>query len=158
METTSTTDGEPLEYLSQDCGLTLRAAIAQHRAHTPGLLLPDEPEIARLFDGHDAVHALFGCDTTMPGEASADTWTLCGTTLPARAYLDYLKHPAVRALVSQLGLGAMIIGSLRALPRVYRIWRVSRQMRQPWRFEDWAAHLDEPLFALRAEYGIQVVN
>lgn len=151
-------DGEPLEYLEQDCALTLAEAVALHRAHTPGLILSEEPELARLFDGHDACHALFGCDTSMPGEASADTWTMLATTMPLRDYLAYVKHPAVRAIFDQVGLWNTVVGSLRALPRLFRVWRASRNMRRPWDFDGWAAHADERLSALRADYGIQVVR
>lgn len=158
-ETTTTTYGarRPFRFLAQDSPQTLAEAMAEFAATQPGVLAPDEPELARFFHAHDACHALFGLTTAIDDEALADTWTLAGTDMTARRYFAYLKHPELRQLVAEPGLVRVALATLRAVPRLLRVLLRSRRMTAPWPFLGYAQHLETPLAELRARFGIRVV-
>ena len=106
---------------------------------------------------HDIAHVVFGCDTSLYGEGVVKLWTTFGTTLSfgqvLRGYSDAqaftLFHGySVRHILRHVGR------LLRAAPRV--IYR-ARQMRRPWPFSNYSAHLDTPLADLRRTFNIRVV-
>lgn len=144
-------------FVAQDCPQTLAEGMAEFAASQPGILAPDEPALARFFHAHDAAHVVFGLTTAIADEALADTWTLAGSDIGARRYFAYLKHPELRQLVTDAGVVPVVLGTLRALPRLVRaLWR-ARRMTAPWPFLGYAEHLGTPLAELRARYGIRVV-
>ena len=147
-----------LRYQDPETTMTLREAIAEHHAALGTPLGQDsDSEAAALFAGHDACHAVFGTDTSMVGEATTDTWTMLGTTLPLRRFLGYLRHPEVREAFDHFGFWVAIPGVLRSIPAAWRVWRASRRLHARGDFDGWADHLDEPLDTLRARHGIVVV-
>lgn len=147
----------PFRFLEQGSAQTLREGMAEFAAAHPDLLAPDEPELARFFYAHDACHVLFGLTTFLDDEALADVWTMLATDIPVRRYFDYLKYPELRALVVDIGVGKALWGALRAAPRMWRAWRISRRMRERWPFLGYGQHMDTPLAELRARFGVRVV-
>lgn len=120
-----------LRYASQASSQTLREGLAEYYEHNPALLDPAQmdPQAARLFRQHDAAHVVFGCDTSLRGEALIDTWTIFGSTIGLR-------------------------GCLGDVVRV--IWR-SQRLRQKWTWRGYDAQLDQPLAEIRERFGIRIV-
>ena len=153
----SSKEPEQPAYIFPDPRLTLRAALAHHRALVPGLLDGGDAETAAIFAGHDAIHVVFGCSTSLVDEARADLWTMLATTMTLRRYSGYLNNPTVKALFLSYPLGQLILSFL-AVFDTPRLWWRARQMTQPWDFDAWADHLDEPLGVIRARYNIRPVH
>jgi len=136
--------------------LTLRQAIALHRAALgDGLVVPEEPAVAAMFEAHDACHAIFDCGTDMPGEVAVDTLTLVATTMTLPRYLDYMRHPAVVGIFADMHPLVLLRDAIAALPRMLAAWRRGRQVGRPWDFDRYSDHLDRSLGEIRRSHGIQ---
>jgi hypothetical protein len=148
-----------LQYICQNSAQTLREGIAEYHSRNPGLLDPAQlpTGTARLFREHDAAHVAFGCDTSIRGETLVDTWTIFGSTIGLRGYLEYLRLPQVNQIFAETGYVRIAGELLRCLPDVVRvIWR-ARRLRERWPWRDYEAHLDRPLAELRARFHIRIV-
>jgi len=146
-------------YVEQDSPQSLREGLAEYRARNPELLDPASmpTEVAELFRRHDAGHVVFGCDTSLRGEALIDTWTVFGTTAGLRGYLEYFRHPQVNDIFAGVGYGRIAIESARCLPDLFRVWRRSRRLERRWPWAGYAQHLDRSLCEIRREFDIRVV-
>ena len=147
-----------LTFKAQDSGLTLREALAEHRAHIPGLVdVPEEPEteLDELFAGHDTIHCLFGLGTTTAEEVRVDAYSVVASTLSFPRYLTYVSHPVVSKVIwetTTLGTLPHILISVLRIPLIW--WRTRGMAR--WDFDGWRDHLDRPLADIRREFGIRV--
>jgi hypothetical protein len=148
-----------LRYASPDSRQTLREGLDEYYANEPGLLEPAQLslEAAQLFRQHDAAHVVFGCDTSLRGETLIDTWTIFGTTIGLRGYLEYLKLPQVNALFAKTGAPRIALELMRCAGDVVRVVVRSRRLRRKWPWRSWAEHLDEPLADIRTRFNIQVL-
>lgn len=144
-------------YLDPDCPLTLEQGLAEFAASQPGLIPATDPRLRELVRAHDSCHVLFGLTTSIEDEALADTWTIFGSDVPLRQYMDYLKHPEFFAPLKDLGWWTTIRRSLRAVPRALRALRRARAMTAKWPFFGYAQHLDTPIAELRRRYGVRLV-
>ncbi|MEZ4317206.1 MAG: hypothetical protein R3F61_06870 [Myxococcota bacterium] len=147
-------------YQDPHATLTLREGLAEYFASDPTLTDPDDcsPEGAELFRRHDAVHIVFGTNRELEQEAMTDAWTAFGTTAPWSVFREYLAVPEVAAVFADIGVVTSVLGSIRATPSIWRVWRHSRRMREPWPFDGYAAHYDHRLCDLREQYGIELVR
>jgi ubiquinone biosynthesis protein Coq4 len=61
-------------YLDQDCQFTLQQALDRYYAKNPGFYQPHQLDdnSRKVFFAHDVCHILFGCDTSLKGEAKVD--------------------------------------------------------------------------------------
>lgn len=169
LATSATAAARPqCRYQQQDCALTLREGLDEYRRANPELIDPDElssnehmGELGRFFAAHDACHVLFGLDTSLPDEALADTWTLCGTDARLDELLSYFKSPEHRKvltdLLREIGWWRVTVQSVATIPRAFRAWWRSRSMTKRWALHEWPDHLDTPLAELRAAYNIRLV-
>ena len=125
MEDLRTEDALSPRYLEPSASLTLREAIADHLATLPAPLGEgdSDPELSELMEGHDACHALFGCDTSITNEAMVDTWTLAGTDMTLKRYATYLNNPAITGLVQEIGYAAAFCTTVAFLPQAIQVWR-----------------------------------
>lgn len=146
-----------LRYLSPDCGLTLRAGIAELREaegadHDAAAQVA--PELWRDLDIHDAIHVLFGCPTTLRGEIAAHVWTVWGTNLPMRDMHRVTGHADHRQVLRSIGHARLVQAWFRGLGAV--ITTIVRSLRMTRRFDvaSLEAALDRPLKELRSELGI----
>ena len=148
-----------LGYQHPDATMTLRQGIDEYFASDATLTDPDTctPGAAELFRRHDAIHVLFGTNRDIVQEAWTDAWTLFGTTAGWRDFMAYTREPEVVGVIGEIGYWETFVGSLRSVPGVFRIWRRSKQMREPWPWDAYAQHYDEPLDALRERYGISLL-
>jgi hypothetical protein len=143
-------------FKAQDCRRTLAEGMAEFAAAQPELLVPTEPGLAEFMRAHDACHVLFGLGTELTDEAVADTWTMLVTDMTVRRYTAYLGHPELRALFGEVGTWPMLLGALRSLPRLCRVFWRAREVAR-WSFWGYADHLDTPLADLRARLAIRLV-
>lgn len=144
-------------YTEADCPLTLAEGLAEFSAANPALLPPGDGELREFIRAHDSCHVLFGLTTSLEDEAVADIYTIFGSNVTLRRYASYLKHPEITGLIQAVGWREMFVGTLRAIPRIFRAIRRARRMSAPWPFFDYARFLDEPLAALRRRYNIALV-
>lgn len=144
-------------YLDPDCPLTLAEGLAEFSTANPGLIPAADPRLRDLVCAHDSCHVLFALTTSLEDEAVADTWTIFGSTVTLRRYLEYLKQPEFVGAFKDIGWWTVLKGTLRAVPRVLRaIWR-TRAMTAKWPFFDYAQHLDTPLGELRRRFNVRPV-
>lgn len=149
----------PAPFLAADCALTLREAIAEHRARVPGIITAaDDPAIGPLFEGHDACHVLFGCSTELADEGRVDTWTLVATTMTLRRYYRYLTHPALQPIYDNFIGWNMLRPGLAAIADIPRIWSRARAMSRPWNFDAWQDWADVPVRDIRAAHGLRLLH
>lgn len=149
-----------LAYMKQDATLTLREGLEEYYGTIDGLITEDnaDPEVAALFRFHDTCHVVFGCDTSLRGEALADTWSIFGSTVTLRMYQRYLSLQETKSIFASMTLQDMLAAltsSTTAVPVAF--WR-AQHMAKKWPFLDHEAYLDMPLHELRAEFGIEVVE
>lgn len=148
-----------LRYPTQDCGATLAEGIDEYfRAH-PFLKRGDvlSPEARAFFRCHDAVHVVYGCDTSLTQEAIVKLSSFFGTTEGfgvMRGYRLYKSLDIYRQLRA-----ADILRTIAAAPVIVprTIWRCARQTRRwPWAAFD--EFLAVPLRDIRTDFGIRVAN
>ena len=93
-----------LAYMRPDATMTLREGLAEYYTTIDGLITEEnaDPEVAALFRFHDTCHVLFGCDTSIHGEALADTWSIFGTTVTLKTYQRYLSFSETQSIFKSM--------------------------------------------------------
>lgn len=148
-----------LEYLDPDCALTLRAAIALLReedAKDRDVAPTFAPEVQRSMTAHDAVHVIFGCDTSDRGEAVAHAWMMLGTTVTHAQLREVMGGRDHRAFTRQLGARRRVLAMIAALPAIGAAALRARRMRRRWSWTDYDRHLDRSLVEIRRDYGVKL--
>lgn len=148
-----------LAYREQDAAMSLAAGLAEyHRAH-PLLKRGDQlsPDAREFFRCHDAVHVLYGCDTSLTQEAIVKLSSMFGTTggfAVLKGYALYESKDIYRTLkfsdILTTALAAIVIA-----PRT--LWRCARQKAR-WPWAEFADHMETSLSELRARYRIRVAG
>lgn len=148
-------------YLDPNSRLTLREGLAEYRAANVGEGFFEESELRQearaLFHNHDRVHVVFGLTTDVRHEVLADSWTLLGADIPWRDYLAYIREPAARKAIENIGTCHALWVSLLTLPDIVRVYFRSRAMTKMWPWADHESFLDVPLVELRQEFGIRLL-
>ncbi len=105
---------------------------------------------------HDAVHVIFGCDTSDKGEAVAHAWMLLGTNVRQADLNHVLASNDHRRFTREVGHWRRLRAALSALPAMAQAaWR-ARRMHRRWGWDDYHDQLDTPLVELRRRYGISL--
>ncbi|MCC7266730.1 MAG: hypothetical protein IT546_05235 [Caulobacteraceae bacterium] len=146
-----------LGYQRQDSPLTLAEGLEEYYLAHPGLKRGEtlSADARAFFERHDAVHVVYGCDTTLPQEAIVKLASFFGTTEGLKVMEGYRLYDSLD-IYRQLRL-ADILATLARVPVLVprTIWRCRRQAK-PWPWDDFDDGLDTPLAALRAKYGLRV--
>lgn len=148
-----------LDYLKRDSRLTLREAITQLRqedAKDRDVASTVAPEVERSMTAHDAVHAVFACDTSDRGEAVAHAWMLLGTTLTRRELHEVMASRDHRSFAAGIGHRRRLLALLSALPAIAAAALRARRMSRRWPWDGYDRYLDTPLADIRREYGVRV--
>ena len=154
---------KPRAYQQPHASITLREGLREYAESFPELIDPDDaaqagtPAAAELFRCHDVVHVVFGTDTSFRQEVMTDTWTFFGTDVRLRTVVGYMREPAMKELLRELGWRRLIDESLRAIPAMLEVRRRSRRMTKKWPWHDHEPWLDVPLATIRREFGIEIV-
>lgn len=149
------------EYLRQESDATLREGIAELRAaEVPGddLSVTVAPELVADLEMHDAIHVVFGCSTTLPGEILAHAWTAFGTTATIKDLHRVVAHRDHSAVVAAIGHWRLLGLWACSVPRLIRTIAHARRMLRAWPAKEFASYMDRPLKEIRAEFGIRVVS
>ena len=139
--------------------MTLAQGIAEYHLRNPDLLRGGElsAEAREWFRCHDATHVIFGCGRSLPDEAVVKLASVFGTTAGVAALRGYRLHEAAR-IYRQLPfwevLGAVALAPLLVAATLIRCAR--QKKRWPW--SGFSRHIETPLGALRAEYGVRVAG
>ena len=108
-----------------------------------------------FFRCHDAVHVVYGCDTSLTKEAVVKLSGIFGATGGLAVLSGYALHEStdIYRKLTVLEILDTVLASLVVVPRT--IWRCARQeSRWPWsQFDD---RLKTPLVDLRAQSDIRV--
>ena len=154
-----------MEFLHQQCQLTLREGLEELYRHNPEVASVSKTK-GKTFTDHDLTHIIFGCDTSITGEILLKPWILFGTDISMREVREYAADPEVQQL-NQEGaalLGGKFVASLKILfyyvPQFFWIWRNHvRKMRKKWPHSTLTEEmLDTKICDLRAEYKISVLG
>lgn len=147
-----------LKYMDPKATMTLREGLEEYY-DIPGLFRPEEMEgeMGELFGFHDTCHVIFGCDTSIHGEALVDTWSIFGTTVTLKTYQKYLEFSGTQSLFKNMTFEQMLEAlSETATQTPKAFWRATH-MTHKWPFRDHEQYMDRPLDELRAEFGIEVI-
>jgi hypothetical protein len=149
----------PPAYVHANSTQTLGEALTEYYECNANLLDPGglPAEVAEMFRRHDAGHVVFGCDTSLRGEALIDTWTVVGTTAGIRGYLEYFKYPQVNQIFENTGYLTIMTESLRQLPDLFRVIASARRQTAKWPWNDYLSYVDRSLASIRSEFGIRLV-
>lgn len=148
-----------LHYLYPNSDQTLREALQELRA-AEGVDHDATQQVAAELrndlDLHDAIHALFGCPTSVAGEVLAHVWTLVGTTARLSDLHRVVSHRDHRQALAEIGHAHLLKMWAITLPRIaFTLWRAVRMTKRI-RVEDLPLMLDRSLAEIRAEYGIKI--
>ena len=148
-------------YTEQKCDLTLAQALDEFYHRNPNAIRQTGDGLRDdFFRSHDTVHVVFGCDTSIHDEVLADVWTIFGSDLGFRNYLDYLEplKEDLQNIVDDVGLTRFIWQSLKAVPDALSVIVRTRAMREKWRWADHRDFLNRPLKDVRDQLNICVIS
>ncbi len=147
-------------YQEQDSPLTLAEGLDEYyrvngsRVSRPSTL---PPESMTLFRNHDACHVIFGLDTTLEDEAVVDTRTLLSCDVGFSRYAEYLtSDKQAKAIFKEVGYFTVLIGTLRATPRLLRAVIEKFRMTKKWPWTPPENFFGRTLADLRREFHIRV--
>jgi hypothetical protein len=144
-------------FQGENAALTLAQGLAEYYAASPWLKRGAElAEPARTFFAcHDAVHVVFGCDTSLTQEAVVKLRSILGTTAGfsvLRGYALYESLDIYRTLKPREIL-VTIVTSMGIVPRT--ILRCAQQTKR-WPWDGYHEYLDVPLYDIRQAFGIRL--
>jgi hypothetical protein len=154
-----------MEFLNQDCELTLREGLDELYRHNPEVASASNVN-GKTFIDHDLTHVIFGCDTSLIGEILLKPWILFGCDISMAELKAYADNPEVQKLnkEGEALLGGKLLSTFKIVfyytPQFFWIWLTHvRKMSQKWPH---SALTDEMMNAricdLRADYNISVLN
>lgn len=146
-------------YRSPNARMSLADGLAEYYRVHPFLKRGDRlgAEAQEFFRCHDAVHVLYGCDTSLSQEAIVKLSSIFGTTAGFAVLRGYSLYDSID-IYKKLRLGdilATMLDSIVVVPRT--LWRCSKQ-RKRWPWSEFDEHLQTPLHELRERFGIRVVQ
>lgn len=146
-----------LAYRTQNAALTLADGLAEYYREHPRLKRGDQlaTDAREFFRSHDAVHVLYGCDTSLTQEAVVKLSSIFGTTGGFSVLKGYGLHDSID-IYRNLKLGEVfltIVESFIIVPRT--LLRCSAQKAR-WPWSEFNNYLDTPLGELRERFRIRV--
>lgn len=146
-------------YLQQDSPQTLTEGLAEYAsAHREQLTNRLNSEAARkFFDAHDTAHVVFGCGITLTDEAVVKVCSIFGTSEGFAVLRGYAAAES-KNIYRELALSDIVATTIQSFALVPRaIWHCQR-MRERWPWRDHQQFLDQPLHAIRTQFGIRVLH
>jgi len=148
------------KYLQQDSDQTLKQGMEEYFSTIPGLLTDADmssKEVADMYRGHDAMHVVFGCDTSISGEFRVDAWTLFGSTMTLKEGIAYNKVAEAQSTFKEIGYAKLALGAILSLPLVFRVMFRAFSMKRKWPWREWKSFEHTPLQKIRSQFQISVV-
>lgn len=139
--------------------LSLSEAIENLRANYGGLMQGDEEISKSWFLNHDATHVIFG---TVPfdikGEAFNDIWTIFGSTVSLKKYLDFFNFTTPSKVFSSYGgVIKVLLAFVSLIPGCIHVFINTRRMTKKWPWDVTETLLLKKVGDLRKEFNIQLV-
>ncbi len=147
-------------YQEQESRQTLAEGLMEYWAANPGLASARDPGGlgAEFFRCHDTAHVLFGCSTSLAGEALTDTWTLFGTSVSIRQFLGFFRVEEHKDIMAKVGWRTALVTFARSVPILVKAaWRGHR-MPAKWPWSNFDTFLSRPLAEIRREFQIDLVH
>jgi hypothetical protein len=148
------------DYQRQNSPQTLWQGLEEYYAGHPDLFRPATlpPKSEELFRRHDICHVIFGLDTTLTDEALADLRSMLSTDVGIRRYLaSYHETPEARDTLAAVGWPAVVLATLKAVPRFAKALRFRPGLRARWPWDTPEVYFGQTLADLRRAHGITVV-
>ena len=147
------------KYQAAESELTLAQGLSESRALNPDLddARQATPEGIAFFRCHDVAHVVFACNTSLLNEAMADAWTLFGTSVSLRQFLNFMKIEEHQDIIAKIGWPTAIATFIKALPYIFLIALRSTTMTRRWPWEAFSAYLQVPLGEIRCEFHIRPI-
>ena len=147
-----------MQYRKQDATQTLREGLDEYYATNPSFQFGEFLGMHReVVQAHDVCHIVFGCGSTAADELIVETWTVLGTYIPARQYVEMLGNGLSGQIVRTFGVFRMLRRLGLTAPRVAKTIWAARKLHKRWPHFDYEKYWDTPLCEIRREFGIQVV-
>ncbi|MDJ0734546.1 MAG: hypothetical protein QNJ47_10850 [Nostocaceae cyanobacterium] len=148
-----------LQYQQQNSPQTLQEGLDEYYASFPGLITKENNshDVAELFKLHDVTHVIFGCGTSIREETLTDIWTIFGSTVSLKQYMDYLKYPETTQVVKDIGFLKVIWIALQTLPAVIKVIFHTRKMKKKLLWGNYQQYLHRSLQEIREEFNIILV-
>jgi len=148
------------QFQVQDCQLTLAEAVEEFYLLNAHLFSKPSAsnKWSELLVFHDVGHVFFGVNTTILDEAIGDYWTIFGTDLSIREYLDYANTPEAKKLIKNIGLLGIMKSLVISLPSLFRILIRTRIMSAKWPARDYQQYMDIPLRKIRQEFNLKILE
>jgi hypothetical protein len=148
-----------LTYQNQNAAISLAEGLAEYYREHPFLKRGDQlgPEAREFFRCHDAVHVLYGCDTSLSQEAIVKLSSIFGTSAGIAVLKGYGLYDSIdiyRKLKAGDILNTVLASSI-IVPRT--LWRCSKQRRR-WPWSEFDQYMPTPLRELRELFGIRVAE
>lgn len=143
----------------QDSPQTLAEALEEYYGSHPELLrgLPMSAPAQEFFGRHDAVHVVFGCDTSLDEEAAVKIASIFGTTAGFGVLGGYGLAES-RAIYRELSPAQVLRSVANSFFVVPRTIALCLQQRRRWPWAGYRDYLAVPLRDLRREFGIRVLH
>ena len=113
-------------------------------------------DIAAAFDMHDAVHILFGCDTSLEGEIAAHVWMKFGTTAKIGDMHRAVANKEHRRVPAGIGHFKLLRLWSRMVPRILAIIARARRMKKRVCFEQLPTLKVKTIASIHAEHSISL--
>ena len=148
------------QFQDQACKLTLREALAEFYSVNSHMFSVPNPETpwTELLVHHDVGHVFFGVNTSILDETAGDYWTLFGTDLSFKEYLEYAKSPEGKKLIKDIGFINIVKSLFLGLPLLYKTYLNSRKMTRKWKTKGYDQYMDIPLVEIRKKYNLNILK
>jgi hypothetical protein len=154
-----------MEFLNQDCKLTLREGLDELYRHNPEVESVSNVN-GKIFTDHDLTHVIFGCDTSIIGEIMLKPWILLGCNISMAELKEYAGNPEVQKLnkEGEALLGGKFLTIVKIVfyytPQFFWIWFTHvRKMSRKWPHSTLTNEMmNTRICDLRADYNISVLN
>jgi ubiquinone biosynthesis protein Coq4 len=147
-------------YLDRDCHITIQQALDKYYAQNPDFYQPDrlDDDSRKVFFAHDVCHIIFGCDTSLNGEAKIDIWMLNGIDLSFKEYFDdYMNAGSVREALSQVSLRQILSQAIFSSISIIKVYFAGKQVNPKWKYYNYHDYLDRSITEIRKEFNIKII-
>jgi ubiquinone biosynthesis protein Coq4 len=151
-------------YLVQDCDISLKEALDRYYDRNPGFYQPSQLDdnSRKVFFAHDVCHIIFGCDTSLVGEAKVEQWTIHSTNFNLKEYIDSMigteaiLQAASDIYIVQLTV-QLILNTILSITTLAKIYLRAKKVKPKWDFYNYCGYLDRSIADIRKEFNIQIV-
>jgi ubiquinone biosynthesis protein Coq4 len=119
------------------------------------MMIPEEysmPMMSAILS--DVCHIIFGCDTSLVGEAKVEQWTINSTNFSFQEYVNTTLSTEATRQVSLLQI--TVQGILNIFPLI-RTYLAAKKVKSKWSFYNYPNYLDRNISEIRQEFNIQIV-